>query len=135
MLSLAAMAIALSAAGPVETQLTSPEADQAGGALSATALSQGRNSEAIAELEADGALASQDPGQLINLGIAYAREGEVDTARALFVAALESPEPIELETADGSVTDSRRLARKALRMLEAGVFAPQKTAERVSLRN
>ncbi|MEL6878262.1 MAG: tetratricopeptide repeat protein [Pseudomonadota bacterium] len=102
--------------------------------LGVQALGQGRNAEAIAELETKPA---PDSAQLINLGIAYAREGDVDKARTLFRAALAEDNPMEVETADGQLTNSRRLARKALRMLDRGEFAAvstQRNASRVTLR-
>ena len=135
MLTFSAMALVLAASAPLDAGSTAAEKASDAGPLSVAALVEGRNIEAIAELEASGAVASDDPGQLINLGIAYAREGDDDVARAMFVAALTSSEPIELETADGSLTDSRRLARKALRMLDAGVFISAQPTERVTMRD
>ena len=61
---------------------------------------------------------------LINLGIAYAQRGDDAKARAAFEAALTCHEVVDLDTADGSTTDSRRLARRAIRMLERGEFRP-----------
>ncbi len=123
----AALAVAGSmGAAPTDSTIAFQDRD-----LSASALAAGRDAEAIAELEAH---TSKDPGQLINLGIAYARKGDEDAARSLFQAALTSPEPIELETADGSSTNSVRLARKALRMLDNGEFTPASTTSRVTLR-
>lgn len=91
-------------------------------ALESDKLAQGRALTAIAALEKHVEEAPEDPGLLINLGIAHAQAGNTQAARAMFERALTSPEPIELETADGDITDSRRLARKALRMLENGEF-------------
>ena len=65
---------------------------------------------------------TRDPAELINIGIAYAQTGEEAKARAAFEAALACGEVVDIETADGSATDSRRLARKALRMLARGEF-------------
>ena len=91
-------------------------------ALEADQLAKGRSANAIAALEKHVAEAPEDPALLINLGIAHAQSGDSAQARAMFQRALVSPEPIELETANGEVTDSRRLARKAMRMLERGEF-------------
>ena len=88
--------------------------------------------EAIIALEAERKSAPHDPGVLINLGIAYAHQGDDAKALDLFKAAMTSPDPIELETADGNLTDSRRLARKAMRMLERGEFRP--VSERLTYR-
>lgn len=134
MLTTSMIAIALTATTPVNADQMSANAASEDGQLSVAALSAGRNELAIAELESSGALTTTDPAQLINLGIAYARQGDNEQARTLFKAALTSPEPIELETADGSLTDSRRLARKALRMLDAGAFAPVESTSRVTMR-
>jgi len=90
--------------------------------LESDSLAQGESAKAIKALERSIEDAPQDPALLINLGIAHARSGSPETARALFHRALTSPEPVELETADGTVTDSRRLARKAIGMLERGEF-------------
>ena len=88
-------------------------------------LADGRTTNAITALEEQVAASPNDPALLINLGIAHAQKGQDEKALALFERALVSPNPVELETADGKATDSRRLARKAIRMLERGEFAPQ----------
>ncbi|MGB3470207.1 MAG: tetratricopeptide repeat protein [Erythrobacter sp.] len=93
-------------------------------ALSSENIAQGRTEAAITSLERSVAANPDDPGLLINLGIAHAHAGSPDTARDLFERALLSDKPVELETADGKAIDSRRLARKALRMLERGEFSP-----------
>ncbi len=100
----------------------------------ATPLVEGRNLEAIAQINEQDAVAQEDPARLINLGIAHAREGREARARELFKAALTSVDPVELEIADGEWVDSQRLARIALRMLEAGEFRVSMPAERVTLR-
>ncbi len=85
-------------------------------------LARGLNEAAIERIEANGDLAADDPARLINLGIAHAREGRADEARALFRAALRDAESVRLETATGDWRDSRTLARIALRMLDDGEF-------------
>ena len=65
---------------------------------------------------------SDDPAKLINLGVAYARMGDADRARAMFRAAHTAPERVDLETAAGEWVYSRVLARRALAMLESGEF-------------
>ncbi|MBA4768637.1 MAG: hypothetical protein H2049_13530, partial [Porphyrobacter sp.] len=77
-----------------------------------------------------------DAAVLINLGIAYARMGDETRARDAFRQALACEEVVELETADGLATDSRRLARKALKMLERGEFrAAAASAEQLTFRD
>ena len=82
-------------------------------------LAQGHDDRAVERLEA---AADEDPAVLINLGIAYARQGRFDDAEAMFVAALASDTPMKLETATGEWQDSRWLARTALGKLARGEF-------------
>ena len=117
--ALAALLMASAQAG----EAASTPAGLESAALEADQLAKGRAANAIAALEKHVADAPEDPALLINLGIAHAQAGNAKQARAMFQRALVSPKPVELETADGGVTDSRRLARKAMRMLDRGEFA------------
>ena len=94
-------------------------------------LSRGLNQAAIERIEANDALAHDDPARLINLGIAHAREGNDDAARTMFRAAARSESSVRLETATGAWIESRDLARMALAMLDRGQFSP---AARVAAR-
>jgi tetratricopeptide (TPR) repeat protein len=122
-MSVTLFAMALMAATP---QAAAPGAalTSAGetGELAAQTLAAGREDEALAVLQRASAADPHDAAVLINLGIAYAHKGDDAKARAAFEAALACHEVVELDTADGSATDSRRLARKALKMLERGEF-------------
>lgn len=82
------------------------------------ALSEGRTADAIAKLDGSRAVETNDPAALINLGTAYARQGRAEDARAMFVAAMKSPEHYYLELADGRWVDSRKAAKMALEALE-----------------
>ena len=113
---------ALFAAAPVPAAPVTPVA--AMGELAAQPLAAGRGTEALAVLEKAAAANPHDPAVLINLGIAHAQAGDDAKARAAFEAALACHEVIELDTADGTATDSRRLARKAIKMLDRGEFRP-----------
>lgn len=93
-------------------------------------LVEGRNAEAIAQIETGNAIAQDDPAQLINLGVAYARSGNDQAARECFEAAIKSKNRVELETASGDWQDSRVLARQALRMLERDEFRGDRLAAR-----
>jgi cytochrome c-type biogenesis protein CcmH/NrfG len=106
---------------PVYAQ-TTPDAADTREEHAAQLLVAGEAKAALTQLEAERRAASTDPAVLINLGIAYARLGEEARARRAFEQALASPNPVELDTADGRTMDSRRLARKALKMLERGEF-------------
>ncbi len=89
-------------------------------------MSSGENQAAIALLETSPELENNDPSRLINLGVAYAREGNIDEAKALFRAALYSEDRQLVETASGEWVDSRVLARRALASLEQRQAAPYK---------
>jgi cytochrome c-type biogenesis protein CcmH/NrfG len=80
-------------------------------------LSAGRTEQAIATLEAKLVEEPEDPAVLINLGTAYSRTGDRQRAEAAFQAALDSNTFYRLELADGSWSDSRQAARRALQSL------------------
>lgn len=127
-MSFTLLATALIAATPLPpVALAAPVAGLAAAAdtdLAAQTLATGRGDEALATLQRASAAAPHDPAVMINLGIAYAQRGDDAKARAAFEAALTCHEVVDLDTADGSTTDSRRLARRAIRMLERGEFRP-----------
>jgi len=125
-MSLAALAFAMIAATPLPAvpAAAMTEAPE----LAAHTLASGRAEQALATLEKASAADPHDAAVLINLGIAYAQAGDDVKARAAFEQALACHEVIELDTADGTATDSRRLARKAIKMLERGEFRPSATA-------
>lgn len=81
-------------------------------------MTSGENAAAIVLLETSSALDNDDPSRLINLGVAYAREGDIEEAKALFRAALYAQDRQLVETASGEWVDSRVLARRALARLE-----------------
>ncbi|WP_073973252.1 tetratricopeptide repeat protein [Erythrobacter donghaensis] len=114
-MSVAFLALALAAASPLAQATEAPE-------LAARTLAAGRAQQAVTVLEKASAADPHDAAVLINLGIAYAQTGDETRARDAFRQALACHEVVELETADGLATDSRRLARKALKMLERGEF-------------
>ncbi|TAD76175.1 MAG: hypothetical protein EAY70_09885 [Sphingomonadales bacterium] len=128
-MSVAAFAFALLAATPLagtpaaplsaslSAQANTPE-------LAVQPLAAGKADKALAMLEKASAADPHDAAVLINLGIAYAQAGEDGKARTAFEQALACHEVVELDTADGNATDSRRLARKAIKMLERGEFRP-----------
>jgi len=122
-----ALALALAAANPLAAApVVSPAnvAPETSPELAAGKIAAGRADQALATLEQASAADPQDAAVLINLGIAYAQTGDEVRARDAFRQALACEDVIELTTADGTATDSRRLARKALKMLERGEFRP-----------
>lgn len=133
-MSVTVFAMALLAATPMPSEpAAAMAASEQGGELAAQTLAAGREDEALATLSRASAANPHDPAVLINLGIAYAHKGDETKARAAFEAALTCHEVVELDTADGTATDSRRLARKALKMLERGEFRTR--AEQFTYRN
>lgn len=90
-----------------------------------------RDAAAIERIESNAQLDEGDPARLINLGVAYARQGEVDAARDLFERAIRNAQRLNLETASGEWVDSRALARRALAALDRGeLSASSRTAMR-----
>ena len=83
----------------------------------------GRDAAAIAAIMANEQIEETDPARLINLGVAHARRGETDMAKRYFQDAAEADDAIYLETVDGEWIAVRRLANRALAMLERGAFA------------
>ena len=136
-MSITVLAFALIAATPLDAPdalRLSPPAQMSD--LAAQPLVAGRGEQAIAVLETASAAEPHDAAVLINLGIAYAQAGYETKARAAFEAALACHDIVELDTADGTATDSRRLARKAIKMLERGEFRPASArGEQLTYRN
>lgn len=83
-------------------------------------IAAGRPDAAIRTIEPRLAADPEDPALLINLGAAYARKGDASRAEQAFQAAIDSRTRYQLELADGSWTDSRRAARRALATLQRG---------------
>jgi tetratricopeptide (TPR) repeat protein len=120
LMSLSVFALALAAAplAPVPSSALGKNEPE----LAVQSLATGHADQALSTLEEASAADPQDAALLINLGIAYAQMGDDQRAGAAFEQALATDEMIELETADDTTTDSRRLARKELEMLERGAF-------------
>lgn len=115
--------LGLGLAAPSYAQTTQPSAE----GLASASLAEGQALKAIRTLEAELKAYPDDPALHINLGIALAHSGNEAKARGHFETALASREVLELDTADGRTTDSRRLARQAIAMLERGDFRPAMT--------
>ncbi|GMM92473.1 tetratricopeptide repeat protein [Qipengyuania sp. MTN3-11] len=113
-MSILAIAAAIAFAGQASSATVDVARDE---------LLAGRNAAAIATIGANEELDDSDPARLINLGVAHARQGESDRARQFFKAAMKIDDAIYLETADGDWIEARRLAARALAMLERGDFA------------
>lgn len=114
----------------VATVLLMAQAPAAPDVASEDLLAQ-KNVAAIERIEANDRLDKDDPARLINLGIAHAREGREEEARDMFRAVARSESTVRLELAGGGWVDSDELARRALHLLDRGVFAP---GSRVTMR-
>lgn len=112
-IALAAMAALLAPGAALAETATAPQQID----VAFDALAAGRTSEAVARLQQGGGAEAGDPAVLINLGTAYARQGRIAEARAMFEAAAKSGKRYDLELADGSWVDSRKAARMALSSL------------------
>lgn len=81
-------------------------------------LTDGKAAEAVRNLEALLLDNPGDPAILINLGSAYAEQGQLERAAGFYAQAAESDVRYRLELADGSWADSRLAARRALEQVE-----------------
>lgn len=88
-----------------------------------------RDAHAIERITPD-AGAADHPAQLINLGVAYARQGETSKAREMLRRAARNDQMLTLETASGQWVDSRVLARRAILALDSGRLGAVHTAAR-----
>ena len=127
----AVLAASAAFALPANAQITEPSNE----CLWSDTLSQGEALQVITELKSELEQHGNDPALLINLGIAQAQSGQVEDARKSFQAAMRSRTVLDLETANGTTTDSRRLARLAMAMLERGEFRAEPPASRFTLRD
>ena len=127
----AVLAAAAAFAAPASAQISEPSDE----CLWSDTLGKGDSARAIAELESELRQHGNDPALLINLGIAQAQNGQIEDARKSFQAAMRSRKVLELETANGTTTDSRRLARLAVAMLDRGEFQPQTATTQFTLRD
>lgn len=81
-------------------------------------LAAGDARAAVARIEAQRGIRSDEPAVLINAGTAYARLGQLDKAKQAFRAAARSNNRYQLELADGRWMDSRQAALLAMGRLE-----------------
>ncbi|MEO1043971.1 MAG: tetratricopeptide repeat protein [Pseudomonadota bacterium] len=82
------------------------------------ALDRGNIAEAITMLEAARLNEGNDPAILINLGQAYARAGDREKARSLFIKARDSRRGYDMVLSNGDVVSSRQAAIAALEWLD-----------------
>jgi lipopolysaccharide biosynthesis regulator YciM len=106
------------AQSPSTTEISYPH-----GSIGYEALMQGDNDRAILQILANERVSQNDPAKRINLGQAYARTGRTKEAAALFKAAMQSREDLDLVLADGRVMSSKEAARQALARLQTRVAA------------
>lgn len=110
-------------AQPVQNRAAASEIGYDAGALGYAALLQGNYPAALEQMQAAEEVspaARRDPARLINMGLAYAKMGDVASARKHYQAAIGAPTSFDIILSDGRVMDSRVAARHALRRLDLG---------------
>lgn len=91
------------------------------GSIGYEALVRGDNERAVSQILESEQVSRHDPAKLLNLGRAYARMGRMDEASAMFAAAMQSRDNVDLVLADGRVMNSRDAARKAYASLQTRI--------------
>lgn len=94
------------------------------GSIGYEALMRGDNERAVSQIMKSEQVSMRDPAKLLNLGRAYVRLGRTDEAAAMFMAAMQTRDSVELVLADGTIMNSKEAARMAY----AGL--PQRLATR-----
>ena len=123
--ALAALGMAAPAiAQPVQNRAAASEIGYEAGALGYAALLKGNYPAALEQMQAAeqqvSPAARRDPARLINMGLAYAKMGDIASARAHYEAAIGAERSFDVILSDGRVMDSRVAARQALRRLDHG---------------
>ncbi|MFN3474615.1 MAG: tetratricopeptide repeat protein [Blastomonas sp.] len=120
-------ALGLAAPGfaqPVQNRAAATEIGYDAGSLGYAALLQGNYPAALEQMQAAqnevSPAARRDPARLINMGLAYAKMGDVTSARQHYQAAIDTPVSFDIILSDGRIMDSRVAARHALRRLDQG---------------
>ncbi|ESZ86104.1 MAG: hypothetical protein Q27BB25_16010 [Blastomonas sp. CACIA14H2] len=123
--ALAALGMAAPAiAQPVQNRAAANEIGYETGALGYAALLKGNYPVALEQMQAAekqvSPAARRDPARLINMGLAYAKMGDLALARSHYQAAIDADRSFDVILSDGRVMDSRVAARHALRRLDQG---------------
>lgn len=123
--ALAALGMAAPAiAQPVQNRAAANEIGYESGSLGYAALLKGNYSVALEQMHAAeqqvSPSARRDPARLINMGLAYAKMGDLAQARTHYQAAIDAERSFDVILSDGRVMDSRVAARHALRRLDQG---------------
>lgn len=123
--ALAALGMAAPAiAQPVQNRAAANEIGYESGSLGYAALLKGNYPVALEQMQAAekqvSSAARRDPARLINMGLAYAKMGDLALARSHYQAAIDAERSFDVILSDGRVMDSRVAARHALRRLDQG---------------
>lgn len=109
-------------AQPAQNRAAATEIGYEAGALGYAALLKGDYPAALEQMQAAekqvSLAARRDPARLINMGLAYAKMGDAESARTQYQAAIDAPASFDIILSDGRVMDSRVAARRALRRLD-----------------
>lgn len=93
------------------------------GSLGFAELVAGDNEGAIRSMKADANVAHDDPARLLNLGLAYERSGDFQTAQTYYSAVLTRTRPAQLVLSNGAVVDSHELATGGLKRVDGQMAA------------
>jgi Tfp pilus assembly protein PilF len=116
--SLCILAAAL-AAPVAASERTEREIGYARTALGFEALMRADFTTAESQLEATRGIRANDPARLLNLAHVHWQTGRIASARAMYESVRDHRRHFAVELADGSIRDSREVARMALeRMTE-----------------
>ena len=93
------------------------------GSLGYAELVAGDAAGAIRSIKADTNVAHDDPAQMLNLGLAYERSGDFDSAERLYSSVLTRTRPTQLVLSNGAVVSSHDLAATGLNRVQGQMAA------------
>jgi Flp pilus assembly protein TadD len=108
------LVISILAAAPLACGLSAAQAQQPVDNYQSVALVAGHSARALPTLERNQRIDSSDECTLINLAVAYNRQGRSADARALYSRVLEL-ENVQVDVANGAAMWSHDIARAGLR--------------------
>ena len=88
------------------------------GSLGYSELVSGDNEAAIRSIKSDTNVRHDDPAQMLNLGLAYERMGDLASARQLYGDVLSQTRSAKLVLSNGAVVDSHDLASNGLNRVD-----------------
>lgn len=93
------------------------------GSLGYAELVAGDAAGAIRSIKSDTNVAHDDPAQMLNLGLAYERSGDLLAAEAVYSSVLKQTRPTPLVLSNGRVVSSHDLAKSGLGRVQGQIAA------------